>query len=240
MIFGKKEVIEKKVGSYLFEIFKLEPAFSEHFNLSGGSSVSMEDFINAHYPKSPHLENLEKMLFPYLNAKKALTKNILKYQELIEELDKAKSIENLKADEESELKTVQANLPNIITKINEDKKQLAEIESKIAEKLAGAKKAYDDHTPAFKEKQIAAIYNILDKLKVPREQFKEKDIDNPLNFTSYHEAMDYIDRQTTIKKENIPIKNLEQAEHDDNIFQQLLVYLALVDCLLPLGIVYGR
>lgn len=240
VIFGKKEVLEKNVGSYLFEIFKLEPAFSDHFNISNDSNVSMVDFVNAHYPKSIYLDNLEKVLFPYLKAKKSLTKNVLQYKELIEELDKTTGIENLRTDEKAELKSNQEALPNIIIKIKEDGKLLAEMEGKINAHLSAAKKSCEEHSKEFKQKQIAAIYNILDNLKIPREQFKDKKIDNPLNFTSYHEAMDYIDRQTTVKKENIPIKNLAEAEHNDEIFQQLLVYLALIDCLLPLGIDYGK
>ena len=240
MIFNKQEVREKNVGSYLFEIFKLEPSFSDHFNISNDGNTSMVDFVNAHYPKSIYLANLEKILFPYLNAKKALTKSTLQYKELIEELEKTKSIENLRPDEEAELKSTQDSLPTIITKIKEDGKQLSAMEDKINAHLAAAKKSCEEHAQEFKQKQIASIYNILDNLKIPREQFKDKRIDNPLNFTSYHEAMDYIDRQTTVKKENIPIKNLAEAEHNDEIFQQLLVYLALIDCLLPLGIVYGK
>ena len=117
MIFNKQEVLEKNVGSYLFEIFKLEPAFSDHFNISNAGNISMVDFVNAHYPKSIYLENLENILFPYLNAKKSLAKNTLQYKELIEELEKTKSIENLRPDEEAELKSTEDSLPNIITKI---------------------------------------------------------------------------------------------------------------------------
>ena len=240
MIFSKQEVVEKKVGSYLFEIFKLEPTFSDHFNMNSDSDVSMVDFINAHHPKSIYLENLEQILFPYLSAKKSLTKNVLQYKELIAELDETESIENLKPDEKANLQATKNRLPSIINTVNKDKQALAEMEIEINNKLSLLKKTCNSHSAEFKSKQIATIHKVLDSLKIPREQFQDKEIDNPLNFVSYKEVVDYIDRQTTLKKEHIPLKNLEKAEYDNETFQQLLVYLALVDCLLPLGIVYDR
>ena len=135
MIFGKQEVVEKKVGSYLFEIFKLEPTFSDHFNMNSDSDVSMVDFINAHHPKSIYLENLEQILFPYLSAKKSLTKNVLQYKELIAELDETESIENLKPDEKANLQATKNRLPSIINTVNKDKQALAEMEIEINNKL---------------------------------------------------------------------------------------------------------
>jgi hypothetical protein len=240
MIFGKQEVAAEEVGSYLFEIFKLDPTFSKHFNISSDNTISMVGFIHSHYPKSIYLENLEQILFPYLSAKKALTKSKLQYQELIAELDQTKDIDNLKPEEKANLKATQTKLPNIAAKIKEDGQRLLEMEGEIDKKLITAKESCLSNIKEFKSKQIATIHSILDSLKIPREQFKNKEIDNPLNFISYSEAIDYINRQTTVNKDQIPIKNLEKAEHNYEIFQQLLLYLALIDCLLPLGIVYGK
>jgi len=49
-----------------------------------------------------------------------------------------------------------------------------------------------------------------------------------------------MERQTTIDRTKIPIKNWQEAATNYEIFEQLVIYLGLVDCLLPLGIDYGK
>ena len=235
--------IKSDVNSYLFEVFKLNPQYSEIYckiTNEESSEICMNDFMSRHYPKSPLLDNLENTLSPYFHAQELLAQTRIKYHEATKLTSEVEDIENLTTDEANALKRAKDDLPQL----GIDLKKAEEIYKKEFEEMHEGLKSIIHEVNKLEnsryEKRREFVYEMLDKLEIPRSQFKDKTIDNPLKFKSYAEAYDYMERQTSIDRTKIPVKKWQDAANDYKIFEQLVVYLGLVDCLLPLGINYGK
>ena len=243
-MFAKKDIAtEVSANSYLYEIFRLNPEFSDVYtSVTHGESdaeITMQDFLARHKPASPFMAQLENTLAPYLATQEALAVSKIKYTQAIEEAAKADAIDQLTSDERHAIDAAKAALPNIVNSLQELEKQFQSERDTMFEQIGNLVNDLQTIEHEFYENKRERVYEMLDKLSISRDQFQDKTIDNPLRFTSYQEAYDYMERQTAIDRTRIPIKNWQQAEHNYDVFQQLIIYLALIDCLLPLGIDYG-
>jgi hypothetical protein len=245
MWFNKEVVAEREgVNSYLFEVFKLNPEFSDIYckitEDKTPEAFSMDDFFSRQYPASPVMMSLSKALAPYLELQEALALGKLRYTEAVQLTNHADQLENLSPEERTLIKRAQDDLPQIIANLQTYEKAYTEEKTKLAAQLTAILTEANTLEKQQYENRREQVYLTLDNLKIPRNQFTDKRIDNPLRFRSYGEAYDYLERQTSIDRTKIPIKNWQSAAHDYVVFQQLIVYLAVMDCLLPLGINYDN
>lgn len=244
MWFGKEEINEREgINSYLFEIFKLNPEFSEIYcsitEDKTPEAFSMDDFFSRQYPASPVMMSLSKALAPYLELQEALALGKFKYTEAIQITQQADQIENLSTEERTLVDRAKTDLPQIINDLQVYEKAYREEKNQLTKKLKSILQEISVLEKQQYQHRLEQVYLTLDNLGIPRKQFTDKRIDNPLRFRSYGETYDYLERQTSIDRTKIPIKNWQAAAHDYTIFQQLIVYLAVMDCLLPIGIDYG-
>jgi hypothetical protein len=234
---------QEHINSYLFEIFKLNPEYSDIYckiTDEGRHDIKMNDFINRHYPKSPLVDNLEKSLSPYINAQEIFAVAKMRYKDALEKTNLADDIENLSTEEKTHIRNAKEDLPNIAVELKKAETQFQQEYDVVRKKLNEIIMKLSSLEKGRYEKRREFVYEMLDNLNIDRSQFKDKKIDNPLRFNSYDEAYDYMERQTTIDRTKIPIKNWQEAATNYEIFEQLVIYLGLVDCLLPLGIDYGK
>lgn len=245
MWFNKEKTPEREgVNSYLFEVFKLNPEFSDIYckitEDKTPDAFSMDDFFSRQYPASPVMTGLSKALAPYLQLQEALALSKLKYTEAIQATSQADQLDNLNPEERSLINKAQNDLPQIIANLQAYEKAYQEEKAKLGKQLTEILTEANTREKQQYAHRLEQVHKTLDNLDIPREQFTDKPIDNPLRFRSYGEAYDYLERQTSIDRTKIPVKNWQSAAHDYPTFQQLIVYLAVIDCLLPLGIDYGK
>ena len=245
MWFSKDESIEREgVNSYLFEVFKLNPEFSDIYckitEDKTPETFSMDDFFSRQYPASPVMMSLSQTLAPYLELQEALAVGKIRHQEAIQATSLADQLDNLSPEERTLVNKAKQDLPQIIANLQSYEHAYKEEKSKLAQQLTEVLEQAHALEMAQYTHRVEQVHTILDNLKIDRSQFTDKKIDNPLRFRSYGEAYDYLERQTSIDRTKIPIKNWQSAASDYTIFQQLVVYLAVMDCLLPLGIDYGK
>ena len=238
----KKDEVHE-VNSYLFEVFKLNPEYSDIYcqvtEDKDPKDINMNDFICRHYPKAPIMKNLESSLSPYIKAQQFLAISKLRYTEALKRTSQSEEHDNLNPEEQSNLKRAKEEIPRLISELKSAEQSFNQQYELMREKLAEIIKEVGGIENSLYEKRREFVYKMLDNLGIPRSQYKDKRIDNPLKFKSFYEAYDYMERQTQINKTKIPIKKWQDAEHDYAIFEQLIIYLGLVDCLLPLGIDYA-
>lgn len=245
MWFSKEKIKERDgVNSYLFEVFKLNPEFSDIYCAitedKTPESFSMDDFFSRQYPASPVMISLSKTLAPYIELQETVALCKLRHNEAVTTTMQADDIDNLSREERVAVDRAKQNLPQLIANLQAYEQAYKEEKTKLADELKDALKQANALEREQYEKRKAQVHQILDDLDIPRKQYVDKKIDNPLRFRSYGEAYDYLERQTSIDRTKIPIKNWQQAYNNYAIFQQLIVYLAVMDCILPLGIDYGN
>ncbi|MBT4884824.1 MAG: hypothetical protein HON55_01560 [Legionellales bacterium] len=232
------------INSYLYEVFKLNPHYSEIYcsitSDKNPETLSMHDFMARQYPKSPVMENLGKVLSPYIEAQELFAVSKLKYTDALQKTAEADVLENLTRDQRTQINNAKDDLPKIITALKNHEETFKGYKKEISDQLKEVVQKVASLEQQQHQQRREHIYKILDSLDIARTQFKDKKIDNPLNFRSYDEAHDYMERQTSIDRTKIPIKNWQNAATDYVVFQKLIVYLALIDCLLPRGIDYGK
>ncbi|MBT4803625.1 MAG: hypothetical protein HON78_01325 [Legionellales bacterium] len=232
------------INSYLYEVFKLNPHYSEIYcsitSDKNPETLSMTDFMKRQYPKSPVMENLGKVLAPYIEAQELFAISKLKYTDALQKTAEADIIENLSPDERRDVNKAKDDLPKIIGDLKAHEETFKSYKKEIGEQLKEVVQKAASLEQQQHQQRREHVYKILDGLGKPRTLFKDKKIDNPLNFRSYDEAYDYMERQTSIDRTKIPVKNWQNAATDYVVFQKLIIYLALIDCLLPLGIDYGK
>ncbi len=238
---AKEQPLE--INSYLYEVFRLNPEYSDIYCRiidEDSNTIKMSDFIERHYPKSPLVNSLESALAPYINAKEIFAAANIRYKDALEKTEIANSLENLSTEQQTQVRRAKEEVPELVKQIKDAEnnfKQEQEILQQSLEKIVDELNKIEN---SKYETRREFVYKMLDNLEIPRTQFKDKNIDNPLRFQSYDEAYDYMERQTEINRTKIPIKNWQNAATDYKIFEQLIIYLGLVDCLLPLGIDYGK
>ena len=125
-MFAKKDIAtEVSANSYLYEIFRLNPEFSDVYtSVTHGDTdtkIAMEDFLARHKPASPFIIKLESTLAPYLLAQEALATSKIKYTQAVEEAAKADAVDQLTSDERHAIDAAKAALPNIINRLQEQK-----------------------------------------------------------------------------------------------------------------------
>lgn len=232
-----------EINSYLYEVFRLNPEYSDIYGRiidEDSNSIKMSDFMERHYPKSPLVTSLESALAPYINAKEIFASATMRYKEALEKTDIVDSLENLSREQQTQLKRAKEEVPELVKRIKEAEETFKQEQETLHQNLEKIVDEINKIESGKYETRREFVYKMLDNLEIPRTQFKDKKIDNPLRFQSYDEAYDYMERQTEINRTKIPIKNWQNAATDYKIFEQLIIYLGLVDCLLPLGIDYGK
>lgn len=241
---AKKEDNLYEANSYLYEIFRLNPYFYNLYceinDCHVNEAVDMNSFINSHEPKSPYMQYVEKMLQPCIGMQESLIIAERNYKENLQQITIADKIEQPSRDEIYNLKTAKDKLPEIAVNLKNIRSDYQQKKDKLIEQLPNIIKQIKEIKAQHNKSRMHTLYEMLDKLKIPHDKYNAKKINNPMNFISYNEAYEYMERQTSIDRTKIPIKNWQNAATDYKIFEKLVIYLTVMDIALISGINYGN
>ena len=230
------------ISSYLYEIFRLDDTYDAFFNISNTeqkSSISFEQFSNAHYPMPPYLIELETILLPFLKNKKLVASIESKYNDLLDTIERSDKVDDLTQEQKSEIESSKKMLPSVMQQIKETSLSLKKSNDTLMKEFDAIQSRIQSEKQQNRTSCITAIHAMLHNLGLPPEQYKDKKIDNPIDFISYYEAADFIRRQTSLQIKKIPVKHWETAQYDYQVFNRLKIFLAFYDCVAPLGISYN-